>query len=347
MTALNTKPTTDAELLACLRELPRLHKPHWSWPFDGRLLDNPELLAQTVRILGAAALPGAVSQQSPAGWQRRCAQAVAAMKQAGVHDVVLNYGCWGGSWLGSDPRLAMRGEAGRLELQRIEQDLRQACDWLVVEAAKQAWQVNVVALWLDQETFQVQPGDVSWNEGVKWVNDQTLDRVRRVLGTACHVVQHARGLSPYYSVDDARTGSHSIELYNLEEPYAMAWRYQQACARAHQEAVSAVYPMLSLGGSYWADWHYSLGWRPLDYRPRHAWLWGSWLNHPYWQARAPIAAELKSFAHRVLFWPRVLPANVTVKRGTQTAAEPVPESGAHFVAYCCGAADIRPEWVAQ
>lgn len=344
MPAYDLRPVTDASVLACLQQLPALPQPHWSWPFDHRLYSQAALMVETIRILGAGALSGNLGTfRDFSTWHASMATLVARMKAASVSELALTVGTWGG--FDGDPTLAENTRAGVDYLTRFRGELEQIKDALERQGDVEGWPVRVVCVWIDQEQFKRKPDDPEHNLALKWCNDATLHVVRGVFGRdGLHVVQHGRGLSSYYNPEDERTGNHCCPLYNLDDVGGSLARYREACAVATREGVSAVYPVLSLGGHYHFDWHTQQGWRPDNFRANVAWRFGSWLNDVYFRAKQP---DFQSFAHRVLFWPRVLPASCTVKRGNRLSNEPVPAYGAHFVAYVCGAARKQPAWIIE
>lgn len=340
MPAYDSRPTTDADILACLSDLPALPRPHWSWPYDNRLYSQPELMEQVIRVLGAGAIQGRSTGFAGgfASWHALFSRLAARMKAVAVRDVVINLGCWGQF---ADPTQAAGTQAGQEYLDEIRGDLTRIRDAIATESTLQAWPLRVACIWIDQEALHRRAGDDEWNRALAWVNNETLRTVRSVFGRDPHVVQHARGLSGHYNRDDEHGGSYSVELYNLDDTMGSWARYREACAQAAADGVTAVYPVLAFGGHYRARFHAPLGWQPAAWHTNHAWRWGSWLNDPYFRAKSP---EVQGYAHRILLWPRCLPASTTVGGGGQAG---VPAYGAHLVAYCCGAHRRMPSWIAD
>lgn len=341
--AYEARPRNDAELLECLKALPALPRPHWSWPFDDRLYSQPPLLREVVRVLGAGALPGDLTAfEQLTHWQAQAAILVAAMKQAGVQDVVLNLSPFGGRWgadpRGNDPRLARDTPEGQRELERTEWELQRAGELLAYEAKRQDCAIRVAGVWINCETFHT-VDDADWNAALKHINETVLRIVREAFPDAV-AVQHARGHSWYYAPDEAPSGSHGFELYELVDLSGSLFALRNALAESARQQVQELNVVLALGGTKWRGFHDVLGWRPYDFRAINAWTWGSWLNDPYFARKAQLDLER---IPRVLFWPRCLPQSVATARGPQ----PVPASGPHLVAYLCGAARKRPAWLLE
>lgn len=341
--AYDAKPRNDRDVLACLRELPALPKPHWSWPFDERLYKQPELLQEVVRVLGAGALPSDLSDMSKlVNWQSQAALLVRAMKAAQVRDVVLNLspfaGKWGNDERGNDPRLAHDTPHGRRELERTEWELKRAGEILDYEGQREGWPVRVAGVWINCETFHA-TDDPEWNAALRWINEGVLSAVRKALPQAV-AIQHGRGTSNYYAPGEASSGSYGEELYELVDVTGSLRRLQDALALTKKDDVPELNVVLSLGGVIWRGFHDYLGWRPYEFRAINAWTWGSWLNDPYFARKAGL--ELSRIP-RVLLWPRCLPETVATPYGP---AE-VPAYGPHLVAYVCGAARKRPAWLLE
>lgn len=347
MSALDTEPLTDDDVLACLRELSALPKRHWSWPFDDRLYSYPALMQEVIRVLGAGAITGNLGALGAPKWEIAAGALVASMKQVGVRAVAVNASPWGGTWgndpRGNDPRLAAGTPQGAVVLGRMEAELTKVRDTFDSLSVDQDWQVYVDCLWIDQECFKRQP-DPEWRAALAWVNNETLAVARKVFGPATHIVQHGRGVSSYYNDDDARTGNWCCPIYTLDDVGGCLARYRDCCQAAGAAGITAVYPVLSFGGSYWVDFHKPMGWRPYAWRANDAWRWGSFLNDMGWgAAKSGIEGEVRSYCHRIMLWPRCLPKTVSTKDGPQ----PVTAYAAHFVAYCCGAHRKFPTWIVE
>lgn len=349
MPAYDVRPTHDALTLAALRELPALVKPHWPWPMKGGLLGKPDLLDETIRVLGAGSIAVDVSYYSQrANWEHEVRSVLAAMQRAGVRDLVVKTSPWGGTWLGpdypwDDPRQAADTPRGIAEVDRIRRDLADARQFVETEANALSFPIDVAAVVINQETFILPPGAVQgtdrppWIAALQWVNNRTGQAVRDVFPEpSIHIVQVPRGLSGYYTLSCFRTGNYSIALYDLTDVGGTRKAFRDCCDAAALAGITAVYPSLSLGGLYWRTFHASAGWKSFAFRPVYAWTIGSEINDPKFNdpALARRFAPWSAFAHRVLLWPRPFD-------------DRCPHYGEHLVAYLCGAAGLRPDWIAD
>lgn len=352
----STRPTTDSEVLACLQELPRLPKRHWSWTFDNRLLAQPELLREVIRILGAVPLPPPWVVSQLATWRREHARKLlTAARDAGVTDCMLKLSPWGGNWTNSagenDPRLAagdgVEGTPrGHEHIEAVGEQMTIVRDEVATLAAELEWPFQIAGVWIDQEAFQRRDDVPGWNEALRWCNDTILG-VLRLFWPRATLVQHGRGTSRYYTERCAPTGNHCCPIYMLDQPDHCIAALKAAANRAAREGITAVYPVVSLGGRYVRRFHVAGGWWPGEIPVRHCWRIGSLLHDPYYGPKH-FGPEIGSLGDQVLLWPEVLPGSVSTPGGPRAC----PDAGPQFVAYCLGALrhwlpkdHMWPEWI--
>lgn len=328
-----TRPADDQTLLEALRDLPPLplagdgRGRHFSWPFDAGLTNRPAHLREVIRILGSASL--AIERPDTAVCDAAAAVGIERLA------IKLSMGYHRTSPALNDPRAVRDSAAGQEELDA----LRGTLDELLTRLPPR---MRVEVCWIDQERVKVcdprEPFAAEWDEALTWLNDELAAMVRRRFA-GCQILQHGRGPSHYYTGREARTGSYVVPLYAQPDIEGCASHYDRLCQQAAKEGLTSVVPVLSLGGGNWRNWYGDAAWQPFRWRPMVAWWWGSWLCHPYFGHVSKSRHLFAAYAARVLFWPEICP--------DRTAGLPVPAAGEHFVAYVCGAHNLRPTWIAD
>lgn len=171
----------DVSLLAALRRLPRLPKPHWSWPINPTST-IPEYTRDPY-VLEVARLMGSISFSAEFVRAEHVTDIVRACLAANVTQVGVHY--WG-MWRRFFPPKApptYTGPEEQAELARFESDLRNVSTWLAAANAALGGNVTVGIVMIDSEHFRTRPagGGAAWNAAITAKHTKTFELAKRVL----------------------------------------------------------------------------------------------------------------------------------------------------------------------
>ncbi|MEK6675150.1 MAG: PKD domain-containing protein [Planctomycetota bacterium] len=318
--AVEQPPPTDRDrILAWLRELTPLQKPHYCWPFTGAFLkdrDNAELLSEYVRIARATSVWGEFASQNDVDLMMQvCRQVNLDDDRPVPASLGVVFRPWERLFPPSSPP-TYRGPEHAEEVRFFEDHLNLIKLWVDTNNLIHDPDVQLTAILLECERFTIKnasefDADV-WNAAVDEKHNDIYNASKRVYPNV-KVEWYSRAISRYFTFRE-RGDSFSVPLYHVPTPLVNQDRYRRAEDVAFANGGTEVTPWVALGASYLSDADGELVWRFQDYPLSYSHEVGEYVNH-------------RNNARMVVFWPP--PFDERVLRWAD-----------HFISYVRGAHGI-------
>jgi hypothetical protein len=232
-----------------------------------------------------------------------------------------------------------RGPTYQEDIRQLTEQAKRVKLWIEEANKKYNSDVNVGAVTLDCERFEVKEGDEKWNEGIREALDTIHIRAKTIFTTA-RIEWFARRVQPVrvqgkagWAQTPTFTGkeiksSLSIYLYSVPDLEQMREAYRRTCELADELGVEDVTPWVALGSGYREglikQHYFDLKW---SYDVIYSYQLGAELNTPWYSARPEKFASYDR-AKVIIFWPPPLD-------------ERSPDWVRHFIAYVRGATGVK------
>jgi hypothetical protein len=325
------KPDAPKTILSELMALQPLPKVHYYWPIEADTLVNSEnesLLYQVARLTHSVCFRGEKASLTVVKNAVYLCAKVNKTDPSIPCSIGVNFSPWHSWYPGlfpADLPPTYRGEEYKAELALFASRLKQIKAWVSEYNLFYGSSIEVGAILLDCERFEVKKDNPAWNNGIQEILNITHETVMQVFPKA-RIEWYGRGIrgnqiTPYWTQKE-HTDSLSCSLYTLPKPEDMEMTFKRTCGLADELNIEPVTPWVALGSGYQYGTGIAIHWVwNWPYNPTYAHEAGCKLNSlsDSWYKRAQI----------IVFYPEPFHTNST-------------NWGQHFVEYCKGAAEANP-----
>jgi hypothetical protein len=203
-----------------------------------------------------------------------------------------------------------RGPTYQEDIRQLTEQAKRVKLWIEEANKKYNSDVNVGAVTLDCERFEVKEGDEKWNEGIRESLDSVQIRLQRIFPEA-RMEWYGRGIrgnrgnwsrTLYWTGKEIKSAM-SCSLYSVPRVDNMRETYQRTCELAGKLGINDITPWVALGSGYREglikQHYFDLKW---SYDVIYSYQLGAELNIPWYSARPEKFASYDR-AKVIIFWP--------------------------------------------
>lgn len=320
-------PDDSQTILSELRMLQPLPKVHYYWPLDPKILLDVENLRlyQIARITQSVCFRGEKATSEIVRSAVYLSAKVNKTEPSIPCSIGVNFGPWHSWYPGLFPATlppTYRGNEYKAELALFTSRLNKIKNWVSENNQMYGSSIEVGAILLDVERFEVKKDDPVWNDAIRELLDVTQETVANVFPDA-RIEWYGRGIrwdliTPYWTQKEKYIDSLSCSFYFLPKAEDTERTFKKTCKLADELGVWPVTPWVALASGYQYGAGVKLHWVPnWPYNPTYAYETGCKLNSlsDPWYKRAEI----------IVFYPEPFNPEAT-------------SWGRHFIEYCKGAA---------
>ncbi len=300
----------DIEIkLFALKPLPKIH---YSWGLGDILNDpNDRLAYELARITHALSVKGEwVTKEQVQNSVYICAR-VNKTNPVIPCSLAVNFSPWHNKF-GKDLSPTNRGPTYIAELSFFKERMEVVKNWVKESNQKYGTDVQVSAILLDSERFEIRNDSNLWNDAIR-DNLDSIHKLAKEIYSNARIEWYGRGMieawaydgwsrTPYFTGKEIKS-SLSCSLYTVPEPDRMRELFRRTCKLADELGIEDVTPWVALGCGYKRHTTELQKWvKDWDYDLIYSWLLGSELNID-WYAQRPKRYAPYNRAKVIIFYP--------------------------------------------